>query len=43
MSLSLILLALGLLTVHNWDVKKFDSGKVFFISVHIMVNKINCT
>jgi hypothetical protein len=44
MSLSLILLALRLLTAHNWDLKSLIlKTSLFFISVHIMVNKINCT
>jgi hypothetical protein len=44
MSLSLILLALRLLIVHNWDLKSLIlETSLFFISVHIMVNKTNCT
>jgi hypothetical protein len=44
MSLSLILLALRLLTTHNWDLKSLILEiSLVFISVHIMVNKINCT
>jgi hypothetical protein len=44
MSLSLILLALRLLTIHNWDLKSLIlKTSLFSISVHIMMNKINCT
>jgi mannose/fructose/N-acetylgalactosamine-specific phosphotransferase system component IID len=43
-SLSLILLVLRLLTAHNWDLKSLIlETSLFSISVHIMVNKINCT
>jgi hypothetical protein len=44
MSMSLILLALRLLTAHNWDIKNLIlETSLVFVSVHIMVNKINCT
>jgi hypothetical protein len=44
MSLSLILLALRLLTVHNWDLKSLIlKTSLFSINVYIIMNKINCT
>jgi hypothetical protein len=44
MSMSLILLALRLLTAHNCDLKNLIlKTNLFFISMHIMVNKTNCT
>jgi hypothetical protein len=44
MSLSLILLALRLLIPHNWDLKSLIlKTSLFFISVHTMMNKTNCT
>jgi hypothetical protein len=44
MSLSLILLALRLLTAHNWDLKSLILEiSLFSVSVHIMMNKTNYT
>jgi hypothetical protein len=44
MSMSLILLVLRLLIAHNWDFKSLILKiSLFSISVHIIVNKINCT